>query len=644
MATLSESAGSSGASASLKSAQMTAIHRMLAFNDPNAAALDAETSSEYKLPVAGSSHNQWKILVLDAAARSILSPLLSVQQLRRRGVTLHLVLDSEREPIPDVPVIYFCMPTQQNLARIAQDCAKGLYERAHLNFVTKLERSLMEDFAKLVVQSHSLERIASVHDQYLDFVCMEQQLFSLHIENSYLTYNNPNTTESIIQEAMTQIAYGLFSVVATLGVVPIIRCPRQGAPEMVARTLNKMIAEHPTLLRSKSLSRPLLVILDRNADLITPVQHTSTYQALIDDLLQHKANRVEFQEEASNANKRGKAATKKYDLDPDQDPFYAQHKFQPFPEAIESNGSELQEVTVREQEIRQAGGGGTGLASAVDSLPALLERKKQLEVHTSILQAVMNQVASRDIPPFYELESKLATGGFKNDPAKAKKEVLALVTKGNVEDKVRLLMVYALATGAKTADLDEVATAIQESVPAEDRASRQQLESLLKALNYLKQLRSMQMIPAATDMLQELQSEAPGTSSTMLNSFLAKATTQATGLLAKATDKVASMLGKINKHHATVVVENLCEMTAGSEDDSYLYLDPKVKGDVDVNRLKTMSTRPQIRHVIAFVVGGGCYGEYQNLQMLSNDRRKVSYGSTEILDAGAFLQQLSQLG
>lgn len=40
--------------------------------------------------------------------------------------------------------------------------------------------------------------------------------------------------------------------------------------------------------------RPVLVIMDRNMDLITPVQHASTYQALIDDVLEHRANRVEF--------------------------------------------------------------------------------------------------------------------------------------------------------------------------------------------------------------------------------------------------------------------------------------------------------------------------------------------------------------
>jgi hypothetical protein len=429
---------------------------------------------------------------------------------------------------------------------------------------------------------------------------------------------------------------------------------------MVARKLNKMIAEHPTLLRNKSsITRPLLVILDRNADLITPVQHTSTYQALIDDMLQHKANRVEF--DVIQEDKRPKKITKKFDLDPDQDPFYANLKFQPFPEAIERNGTELQEVTTRESEIRsKAGGSGGGtmtmdpsgagdLASAVDSLPALLDRKKQLEVHTSILQAVMNEVAARDVPQFYEIESALATGSYKNDAAKAKADVMELVgepTKGNVDDKVRLIIVYALATAAKSADLDAVAAALRSAMEssATDKTVQAKLAAADKAFAYLKKLRSMQMIPAATDMFQELQSPtSAGPSSTMLRNFLGQATTQATGLISKATERVSSMLGKIHKHHATVVVESLCDMKPGSEDESYLYLDPKVKGDVDVFKLRTM-TRAPVREVIAFTIGGGCYGEYQNLAMVANERRKITYGSTELLDASSFLEQLGKLG
>jgi len=643
----------------LKSSQLKAVHRMLAFNED----VDA-TEDDFSLPPAGSSHNQWKILIYDKECRSIISPLLSVSQLRRRGVTLHLLLNSEREQIPDVPAVYFCRPTKENLSIIAQDCAKGLYGRSHLNFVTKLDRPLMEDFAKLVVQSGSLEAIAGIHDQYLDFVCLEQQLFSLAKKDSYALCNGSGVNEQMIEEAMTDIAYGLFSVVATQGKVPIIRCPSGGAPEMVARKLNRMIAEHPTLLRNKSsgLHRPLLVILDRNTDLITPIQHTSTYQALIDDMLTHKANRVEFDVTTETGGKRPKTVKKKFDLDPDQDPFYSRHKFHPFPEAIESNGVDLQEVTAKEQSIRSKAAGNevpdpsssaTDLATAVDSLPALLDRKKQLEVHTSILQAVMNQVAARDVPQFFELETSLATGSYNNDANRAMNDVLELVIdpkKGNIDDKLRLIVVYVLTTNAKTADVDEVTEAVKQVMsgtgddgkPLLDKEGKIRLEVGSKALGYLKQLRSMNMLPLSSS-LQEIESDSSATGSSVFSSVFNKATSQATGLLAKAADRVSSMLGKSHKHYATQVVENLCEMKPGSEDDDYLYLDPRVKGDVDVQKLRTMSRSP-VHETTAFVIGGGCYAEYQNLQMVATEQRTVSYGSTELLDAGEFLAQLGQLG
>ena len=430
---------------------------------------------------------------------------------------------------------------------------------------------------------------------------------------------------------------------------------------MVARKLNKMIAEHPTLLRNKGgHARPLLVILDRNADLITPFQHTSTYQALIDDVLTHKANRVEFVVTQDAGAKRPKKIPKKFDLDPDEDGFYCAHKFQPFPEAIESNGVELQEVTEREQEIRSKAVGGEAtmqpdpmanaandLATAVDSLPALLDQKKQLEMHTSILQAVMNEVATRDVPQFYELESSLATGSYKNDQATAKSNVLALAgdpAKGSVEDKIRLLMVYCLATTAKSSDIDEVASALQtavEGMEGVDRAARDKVQVGIKATQYIKQLKSMHMLPSMAEM--SLSSPEEASTGAGLSSFMAKATNQATGLLAKATDRVSSMLGKIHKHHATRVVENLCEMKPGSEDESFLYLDPKVKGEVDIYKLATMNRAP-VREVIAFTIGGGCYAEYQNLQMVATERRTISYGSTELVNAGQFLAQLGQLG
>lgn len=663
---------------SLKSAQLDAVHRMLSLNDDGGhdnGGMGKMGAQAYNDAPAGTSYNQWKILVYDKPCRSIISPLLSVPQLRSRGVTLHLLISSstEREPIPDVPAVYFVEPTRANLQIIAQDCAKRLYSKVHINFVTKMDRSLMEEFGKLIVQNNCLDMIASLHDQYLDFICLEKNLFSLSNQmDSYALMNKSGVTDNVMEKYLDDIAYGLLSVVGTSGSVPVVRCPKGGAPEMVARKLTKLISEHPSTGTNKSQhNRPLLVILDRNMDLITPIQHSSTYQALIDDLLTHNANRVEFTTKAEGSSR---TSQKKFDLDADDDPFYSRHKFNPFPEAIESNGAELQDVTSRENAIRSKTGDGgadgnidssndngnsaSDLANAVDSLPKLLEQKKQLEMHTSILQAVMNEVAARDVPQFFELESALASGQYKNDASKAKNEVLALAadpTKGNVEDKLRLVIVFCLATTAPGSDITDVATAMAEALESKgstananagtnrgvlSKEDRVKLEKGLKAIEYLKNLRSMQMIPSVSH-AEDIGSNTSGNSD-LLSGFMARATNQATGLLAKATEKVSTMLGKVVKNHSTRVVENLCEMKPNSEDDEYLYLDPKVKGDVDVKLLRNMSRAP-CREVITFVIGGGCYAEYQNLQMIADERRTVTYGSTELVSPCEFLNQLGKL-
>ena len=84
----------------------------------------------------------------------------------------------------------------------------------------------MEEFARLVVNTGGLECIASVHDQFVEFACLENRLFTLNVKESYVLYNNPGATGEDMERAMNGIAGGLFSVVATLGSVPVIRCPR----------------------------------------------------------------------------------------------------------------------------------------------------------------------------------------------------------------------------------------------------------------------------------------------------------------------------------------------------------------------------------------------------------------------------------
>ena len=83
-----------------------------------------------------------------------------------------------------------------------------------------------------------LFQVQKLFDQYVNFICLENEMFVLrHQESSSLSYhalNTPSVTDEGMEEMLAQIVDSLFSVCVTLGTVPIIRCPKGNAAEAVA--------------------------------------------------------------------------------------------------------------------------------------------------------------------------------------------------------------------------------------------------------------------------------------------------------------------------------------------------------------------------------------------------------------------------
>lgn len=168
-----------------------------------------------------------------------------------------------------VPVIYLVEPTAQNLQTITSDLSRGLYSPAYLNFLSSIPRPLLEDFGAQVVQTNTAEHLAQVYDQYLNFVVSEPDLFHLNMKGAYHTLNSGQTSDQELDAVVDRIVSGLFSVAVTMGVVPIIRCPKGGAAEDICAKLDRKLRDH--ILNSKTnlfsdhkssavTSRPVMVI------------------------------------------------------------------------------------------------------------------------------------------------------------------------------------------------------------------------------------------------------------------------------------------------------------------------------------------------------------------------------------------------
>uniref|UniRef100_A0A667YLP0 Sec1 family domain-containing protein 1 n=1 Tax=Myripristis murdjan TaxID=586833 RepID=A0A667YLP0_9TELE len=578
-----------------------ALKRMLNFNAPPLKNAAAE-------PV-------WKVLIYDRFGQDIISPLLGVKELRDMGITLHLLLHSDRDPIPDVPAIYFVMPTEENIDRICQDLRNQLYESYYLNFISAISRSKLEDIASAALAANAVTQVTKVYDQYLNFITLEDDMFILCHQNkeliSYHAINRADILDTDMEAIMDTIVDSLFCFFVTLGAVPIIRCPRGNAAEMVAVKLDKKLRENLRDARNSlftgdnmtagqfSFQRPLFVLADRNLDLATPLHHTWTYQALIHDVLDFHLNRVMMEEgqgaEPSPAGARPKKKSRKtYDLTA-ADKFWQKHKGSPFPEVAESVQEELDTYRAQEDEVKRLKsimgleGEDEGaismlsdntakLTSAVSSLPELLEKKRLIDLHTNVATAVLDHIKSRKLDVYFEYEEKLMS---KSTLDKSLLDIISDPDAGTPEDKMRLFLIYYITAqqAPSEADLEQYKKALQDA------------GCDLSPLNYIKQW--------------NLFSRVMNTGSQFV------------------MEGVKNLVLKQHNLPVTRILDNLMEM----------------------NLCVTMSCDDVVVFVlqaIVFVVGGGNYIEYQNLvdYAKSKQGKKVLYGCSELFNAAQFIKQV----
>jgi sec1 family domain-containing protein 1 len=144
--------------------------------------------------------------------------------------------------IPDVPVIYLVEPTAANLQIITNDLSRSLYSPAYINFLCSIQRPVLEEFASQVATTGVADHISQLYDQYLNFIVSEPDLFSLGMgTDTYWTMNSAVVSDEELDSAVDRIVSGLFSVVVTMGSIPIIRCPKEGAAEMIAAKLDRKL-------------------------------------------------------------------------------------------------------------------------------------------------------------------------------------------------------------------------------------------------------------------------------------------------------------------------------------------------------------------------------------------------------------------
>ncbi|CAG2112388.1 unnamed protein product, partial [Medioppia subpectinata] len=436
------------------------------------------------------------------------------------------------------------------------------------------------------------------------------------------------------------------------------------AAEMVAEKLDKKIRENLRDARNSlfnggdmfganvalTFQRPLLVVLDRNMDMATPLHHTWTYQALAHDVLDLKLNQVRIEESTGDKSppavaSKPKRPVKAYDLNP-LDKFWEQNKGNPFPQVAEAVQEELESYRSSEDEVKRLktemgldgnvpdetismmSNNTAKLTSAVSSLPELLEKKRLIDLHTTIATSILDHIKSRKLDIYFEIEEKIMSKAVLD---KSPLELIIDPNAGHSNDKLRLFLIqYLCGSGAGTITETDVNQILNElSVAGCD----------LNPYQYIKRWKKFSKLSPMSDS-QYVFHTGGGTKTV---SMFSKLMSQGSQFV---MEGVKNLVLKRHTLPITRIVDALMEMKSVPEADEYRYFDPKL---LKADNQSSARHRTPFQDAIVFMVGGGNYIEYQNLIDYCKNKSKSSpkhiiYGTTDLMNANQFLSQLSKLG
>ncbi|KAJ1604682.1 Sec1 family [Cryptosporidium canis] len=614
----------------------------------------------------------WKVLIYDKMGQTILSPLMKVGSLRHHGVTLHIQLSAQKSNIPEVPALYFIKPTEENIDKLCEDLRSLYYESYYVNFISPCSDQLLEYFAKKALQTGNANRITKVIDRYLDFVSLSPAQFSLGMDRVYSEFFDSKTSDSKIQSIIDGIVTGLVCVLSSLGTIPIIRCSNKqfSSSQMIARELDRRIREilkqsNSSFFNFNSNNRPILVLLDRDVDLSTMINHSWIYQGLIHDIYNLKLNRITIDDPGS-----GK---KVFDLD-SSDEFWMKHSGEHFTQVANSVSEMLGDYNKKLSELNcnsdDSSQMATNLAIAIHSLPEMTEKKRSIDTHTNIATKLVEEIKKRELDKFFELEES-----FDNIPT-VSGCIGELETLFNSESSKNFL----------ENDKLRVALSLLLHERHGQNITQQQLEQIIKLFNgensasvkVIRYVYSAHILSKSTSGVgglssnikaQDLGSGMGGStvhSKQEVSSDSSSARAGITSLAKNMGGRVFDMAGKnilqgvrallpINKTlKVTSILDDLMEKKSFSSsqlsngtstlDDEFLYFDPKqpCMHDQDTSKVSRIKVLP--KQGIVFIIGGGNFTEAHDiLNYAKKTQKNIIYGCTEFINPSEFIKELEMI-
>ncbi|GAA5912633.1 Vps45p [Sporobolomyces salmoneus] len=361
------------------------------------------------------------------------------------------------ERLPHLNCIVILRPTEESIQACENELQEARYGGYWLYFTNCLTKMQIERLA----EADRFELVQEVQEYFLDYSPLTPSHFSLsllptplHPSPTYRTYPLYGSTPSEWSPSSPSYQLHLSQLTAlllSLKKKPIIRYERMSS---LAHKLGRDLLNTITTSSSsneggeggggglfdfrRSEKSPILIILDRRNDPVTPLLTQWTYQGMVHEELGIVNGRVSLQDAPDV-----REELKELVLSPDQDPFFKKTMYDNFGDL----GAHLSEYVNEYGKSSQVGKQletVKDMKRFIDEYPEFRKLGSNVSKHVALVGELSRLVEKRKLLEISELEQSLAANESHSQDLRAVQAAIESGEEVSSSAKLRLAILYAL--------------------------------------------------------------------------------------------------------------------------------------------------------------------------------------------------------
>ncbi|ODQ67984.1 Sec1-like protein [Nadsonia fulvescens var. elongata DSM 6958] len=555
----------------------------------------------------GINKNKIKVLLLDKDTTSIVSMITTQSHLLSNAIYLiDTITNTTRTKMRHLSCVVFIRPTPDSIQALVEELRNPLYGSYELYFTNIIKKSSLERIA----ESDDHEAVTKVQEVFADYLCVNPDLFEVGLAKPNIFGSMP---DSWTAEALNRSTETLTAVLLALKQKPLIRYDANSLlSKKLANEVSYRVRQDPSLYDFRRPDTPpVLLILDRKNDPITPLLLPWTYQAMVHELLGITNNRVnlsvipdvrpELQEIVLSGTQ--------------GDNFFQKSMYLNFGDlgaTIKEYVDQYQTKTKNNTNIESI----DDMKRFVEDYPEFRKLAGNVSKHVTLVSELSRLVEAEGLLAVSELEQSLACNDSHNQDLK---QIQIILQSPNIsfDSKVRLVALYGLRY-EKNANFS---------------------------------------LPALLDLLDHQQPHPYGYNGVnAIKSLLSYAGAQkrdegifgGEGFFSRAQSGFKGLKGVENVYtqHTTLLSKTLSSLLRGKmKDASYPIFDDGVRPKLVETPAYGVDTNERPQNVIVFIVGGVTYEEARVVAEINAGTPGISIvlGSTKIINSYDFIKNLNDI-